>query len=205
MKYISLDVEATSLLKDSKINPLAPQILQLGAVIEDTHNIKSFTDIPKYICYVKHPIYIGSAFALQMNNKIMKVLAGVIEPEVGAKILNHWEVAVDFSNWLKENGFEVEKDKIYITVAGKNVNYDLTCLNKLPKWEDLISVRHRVLDPATSFTDWFNDDVPPNFETCKKRAGFSGEVAHHGLIDAWEVVLMLRRLYNDDLKMIIWG
>lgn len=84
-----------------------------------------------------------------------------------------------------------------ITVAGKNfASFDKVFLEKLPRWKQAIHVRSRLIDPAIYFTDWKIDTAPPGLNECKKRAGINGEVTHNALEDAWDVILLLRKMYT---------
>ena len=58
MKYVSIDIETTGL------DPETCQILQVGAVIEDTQNLLPLEELPKFNCIVEHPAYTGSPYAL---------------------------------------------------------------------------------------------------------------------------------------------
>ena len=84
----------------------------------------------------------------------------------------------------------------YITVAGKNFGtFDKKFLERLPRWKQLIRTRSRLLDPSILYIDWENDVDPPSLNTCKERAGISGEVSHNALEDAWDVIQVLRKKY----------
>ena len=69
MKYVSIDTETTGL------NPERCQVIEFGAVIDDLSNPQPIVKLPKFQCYIRYPEYKGSAFALQMNQKILKTLA----------------------------------------------------------------------------------------------------------------------------------
>jgi DNA polymerase III epsilon subunit-like protein len=71
MKYISIDLETTGL------DPQNCQILQIGAVIEDTNEVKPISELPKFNCVIEHPHYSGSAFAINMNMNLIEIIAGM--------------------------------------------------------------------------------------------------------------------------------
>jgi len=71
MKYVSIDIETTGL--DSE----TCQILQIGAVIEDTANPKPLDELPKFMCILEHETYSGQPTALSMNSWILKILSGM--------------------------------------------------------------------------------------------------------------------------------
>lgn len=194
MKYLSIDVEGTGL------NMETCQVIQFAAILEDTNNLKSFEEIPKFVRYVKHSTYTGEAFALQMNYEILKVLAD--HPDTAH--LQHlvcydYELAFQFESWLIENGYEYDKKGyIYVNIAGKNViGYDLSALSKsIPHWNLHLRFRQRAIDPAILYVDWKKDDTLPGLVKCKKRAGLSEHVSHDALEDAWDVLILLRFFYQ---------
>lgn len=71
MKYVSIDIETTGL------NPEKCQVLQIGAVIEDTSNPLPFEELPKFNCIVEHDDYLGQPTALKMNSWIFEILSGL--------------------------------------------------------------------------------------------------------------------------------
>jgi hypothetical protein len=85
---------------------------------------------------------------------------------------------------------------ITINVAGKNFGtFDKKFLEKLPRWQQLIRTKQRIIDPAILFVDWKNDQTLPNLTECKERAGVKGIVTHDALEDAWDVIQTLRKFY----------
>ena len=77
------------------------------------------------------------------------------------------------------------------TPAGKNfASFDRQFLKRLPKFEQVVKLSHRTLDPALLF--WLaGDEKLPDSKTCYERAGMNPKVAHTALEDALAVV----RLY----------
>jgi len=85
---------------------------------------------------------------------------------------------------------------VSLSVAGKNFGtFDKRFLEKLPRWQQAIRTKQRILDPAILFVDWKNDDSLPSLAECKKRAEIEGIVTHDALEDAWDVILLLRKFY----------
>jgi len=66
MKYISIDLETTGL------DPENCQILTIGAVIEDTNNIKPMEELPTFHAAILHRRIEGSPFAINMNKEIIE-------------------------------------------------------------------------------------------------------------------------------------
>lgn len=201
MKYISLDIETTGL--DRELD----QVLEIGAIIEDTNNPLSFKESPKFHAIIKHDRYSGGAFAINMNQRIFKIHADrILIRDEDEKILyddKHNicrvdEIARDFYNWLyaelKPN--VTYGEKIVATVAGKNfAGFDSPFLGKLPEWNKFFRFRHRVLDPASLYWNAILDTELPSLEKCLERAGLPTEVTHDAVEDSWQVIEVLRKKY----------
>ena len=196
MKYVSIDIETTGL------DPQKCQVLQIGAVIEDTNLVMPLDQLPIFNCIVEHPEYTGQPMALSMNVNILKVLSGLEGLEKDARvdyrkqhnIIPVGMVAQSFSMWLLTNGFSLSNTGVVkINAAGKNfATFDKIFLQALPNWLTKIQMRQRIIDPAIMFVDWLADDSLPNLGTCIKRANLSGEVTHDALQDALDVIRVIR-------------
>ena len=72
MKYVSIDLETTGL------NPETCQIIEFGAVIDDTANPKPLNELPTfhlYIDHMEHNTIRGEPFALSMHSEIFRRIA----------------------------------------------------------------------------------------------------------------------------------
>ena len=187
MIYISIDIETTG------VDPKNCQILEIGAIIEDSNKLLDYENLPKFHCYINQSNFVGSEYALNLNKNIIEI----IKEGKHSNIKDKDQVVTDFANWLFFNGFDPnESGKILITVAGKNfARFDYRFLELLPNWNNLIQVRHRILDPMHNYIDWKNDLVPPSLNDCLNRAGFNKEVSHLALEDAWDIIKLLRKSY----------
>jgi oligoribonuclease len=86
--------------------------------------------------------------------------------------------------------------KSHLTIAGKNFGtFDKLFIEKLPRWQQVFKIRQRIIDPTILFTDWCNDESLPNLTTCKERAKTGGEVTHDALLDAFDVIELMRTQY----------
>lgn len=203
MRYISIDLETTGL--DSENH----QIIEFGAVLEDTNNILPMDALPTYHAYITHPKnqLTGDIYALNLNAGIIEKLKNrkTLEDQYNFISINH--LAESFMFWLSQNGFETTlknegTDKEYrqaetITVAGKNfAGFDKKFLDNVPGWNKHIKIRHRIIDPATLFIDWKTDNAPPALDECKKRAGINGIVTHTAVEDSLDVIAILRTQYK---------
>lgn len=196
MKYVSIDIETTGL------DPENCQVLQIGAVIEDTHNVLPLDKLPRFECIVEHAEYTGSAYALWLNSNLLKTLGAMeslqkderLDYRRSNNIIPAGTVSSSFYLWLTANGFQPgAQGAVTINVAGKNfASFDKNFLVKLPGWLGKIQMRQRILDPAVLFMDWQKDDALPNLNTCLQRSNFSGEVSHNALEDAIDVVRVFR-------------
>ena len=179
MKYVSLDLETTCLEPDPH------NILMVSMVVEDTNDNKPLEELPHLTFFVKNGTLItGSSFALNMNSWILKILAENKGPyPIYGKYT--WPGAVlQFLN--------IHFGSSKVVAVGKNVaGFDLQFLP--------IGVKdrfhHRVIDPGSMFIDWNVDEVPPDMNICKCRAGIAGEVTHNAYEDALDVIKLLRTKY----------
>lgn len=198
MKYVSIDIETTGLSKTC-------QVIQIGAVIEDTLAIKNLHNLPSFNCVVQHDQYICEPRATVMNVNTFEKLAELAEADRDQKahirkkynIIPAGLVAKSFSLWLQANGFKPDP-LITINVAGKNfAGFDKPFLETLPEWKSLIQIRSRIIDPAVLFVKWKEDETLPNLQKCMERASIKTQVTHDALQDALDVVEVIRRQTCD--------
>jgi DNA polymerase III epsilon subunit-like protein len=181
--YTSIDIETTGL------SPETCDIIEFGAVLEDTTNIKPVEELPTFHCYITCDLYHGETFALSMHSQIFRRIA---TREPGFMYVPHDCLGSSFFYWLrKHNVVEEEGDRI--SIAGKNVmGFDWRFLRRLPNFEKFIQVKHRVLDPAILFWNPQTDRELPNLKTCLERAEYQGDVAHTAVEDARDVIKLIR-------------
>lgn len=221
MKYVCVDIETTGVPgKDGKLEDL--QIIEFGAIIEDTNNPLSWDDIPKYNKIIRHEQYRGGAFAINMNARIFKILAERENHKRGEErdaydkangIISINDLANDFFQFLlphfgkfkDDNSFESILDMVNmfnqapftITPAGKNFDaFDRKFIELIPKWDRYVRLRHRTLDPTTAYVDWYVDEQPPGLGDCLQRAGIIKQVSHCAVEDCWDTLEVLRKEYN---------
>ena len=188
MRYISIDIETTGLHREND------QIIEFGAILEDTNNPLSYEDSSKFHVYLKYDRYSGGAYALAMNQKIFDILA----KNKDSDIIPSEELIPKFMGWLS----------LYLvygsfTVAGKNFrDFDYEFLinhyryqNVEWTWDKCIKTERRVLDPAVLFWNPLEDKKLPSQDECLVRAGIDGKVDHTALGDAWQVIQLLRTKY----------
>jgi DNA polymerase III alpha subunit (gram-positive type) len=200
MLYVSIDIETSGL------NPKKNQILSFGAIIEDTSKSLSFEDCPKFYATVIHRNIKGSPKALLMNMDVIKDISDYIENDrndaLNNEVGNYNPIFVEtftltssFISFLDSNGIKADSrfQRYKINVAGKNfAAFDMLFLNNVPGWVGFIDIRKRILDPAILYFDVNNDDTLPSLDVCKKRANIDGNVSHNALLDAWDVIQVLR-------------
>jgi hypothetical protein len=116
MKYISVDIETTGLDVETC------QVLSIGAVIEDTENIKPLADLPTFHGVILARQLSGQPYALNMNKDLIELMVryqtsktkedrDLLEAKSGMKFYEKEEIVEAFYYWLAENGF-VEFDDI---------------------------------------------------------------------------------------------
>ncbi|GEO03453.1 hypothetical protein AAE02nite_11170 [Adhaeribacter aerolatus] len=190
MHYVSIDLETTG------TNPGRHQIIEFGAVLENTNKDTDLQNLPRFKRIVKHPEYTGQAFALNLNARIFQEL---VQPSGAAQVCEAPELAPQFKDFLLNNGYETDEEKSYVRIiaAGKNfAAFDLGFLNNLPGWREHIRISQQILDPAMYYLNFKEDQKMPSLEECKKRAGFEDTtVTHDALDDALDVVRLLRLHY----------
>jgi hypothetical protein len=204
MLYVSIDIETSGL------NPKKDQILSFGAIIEDTSKMLSFDDCPKFYATVIHRRIKGSPKALLMNVDLIKNISNYLENEDYYKLkdlhnvhlnwnyifVEYFSLASSFTSFLHANGIKADcKSKKYvINVAGKNfAMFDMLFLNNVPRWKESIYVNKRVIDPAILYFDVMKDsDMLPSLDICKMRADMDDDVSHNSLLDAWDVIRLIR-------------
>ncbi|MDB5263679.1 MAG: hypothetical protein JWQ14_2962 [Adhaeribacter sp.] len=193
MHYVSIDLETTG------TNPARHQIIEFGAVIENTNKNTELQNLPRFKRIVKHPEYTGQAFALNLNARIFQEL---VQPTGAAPVCEALELAGQFKDFLLNNGFATDEEKTYVRIiaAGKNfAAFDLAFLNNLPGWRDHIRISQQILDPAMYYINFQDDQKLPSLEECKRRAGFEdASVMHDALADALDVVRLLRQQYHPE-------
>lgn len=187
MKYVAIDIETTGL------DPNTCQVLQIGAVIEDTTENVPVEELPSFVAYIAPTEIRGTVYALHMNRDILRIIA-----EAGDRVMLPGQAVYEFQQWLQRHGYEEDIEGVTkFTAAGKNVgSFDEQFLIQLPMWKDILDIRHRKLDPAMLYIDWGTDEVPPNLETCLMRAGILEEVTHDALNDAKQIIKLLRARRN---------
>lgn len=205
MKYISIDLETTGLLHEEH------QIIEFGAIIEDSNDPKSYEESKKYrrIVLARDGKYVFSSYAAMINAELIKTIARIEKtgnmdfPSSDKNLTNTAlyldELIPDFRQWLYVNGFkENERGVLEVVAAGKNfASFDKQFIQAIPEFESYgIRFHHRSIDPTTAYIDWKNDMVPPSTDQTKLRAGLKNETKHEALADAWDIIQMIRPLYN---------
>jgi oligoribonuclease (3'-5' exoribonuclease) len=181
MKYVSVDIETTSL------DPESGQILELAMVVEETDHqgglpIKDrpIENLPSFVAVVsageEEPIR-GDAKALAMNQRLLYAIA---------KGEGKSRAAVESAacEWLTAQ----LGSKPVIMAAKNGAGFDLVWIKRhMPMLGKRFS--HRVIDPGSVLIDW---NVGP--VSLGKILG--GEAKHEALADARDNIRALRRAYT---------
>ena len=183
MIYVSIDIETTG------INEETCDILEFGAIIDNLKDIKPIATLPRFHCYFIKPEYNGSPTALAMHPIIFKRIANREKPY---NYISADRFGNQFKNFLLDNKFEQDKGRVYINAAGKNFAYfDARFLEKKTDISKHVAFRHRILDPAPSFLN-SNDTELPRTEECMKRMILKYKANHTAIEDAEDVIRMVR-------------
>lgn len=183
MKYLSVDIETTGLDREKDL------ILEFGAIIEDTNNPLPYEELPKFHRYIRYGRYEGSAYALALNKGILDILAENKHPDITS--LDRFPIHV--GDWLQKYNLRFTKNN----VAGKNFrDFDFEFLRHVPLWE--MKYKRRFIDPAMLYWNPFIDDELPNQDLCLERAGINETVDHTALGDAWQVIQLIRKYYEQE-------
>lgn len=196
LKYVSIDIETSGLDRQND------QVLEVGAIIEDTSKQLSFDEIPKYEAIIKYDRLSGSPYALNLNARIIRILKEIPRGEnekqdycILYNIIKPEDFALSFHTFLTSNGYDGNK-KIKIITAGKNFSsFDKPFLERMPNFTDYIDMGHRSIDPAPIYIDFMNDTEIPSSDVCMERAEINDSVTHVAIEDAWDVIRLLRKKY----------
>lgn len=223
MKYLSIDIETTGLDKenhkvlsigaifeDSEKNLPFEEVPKFHAAI--LH--REINGSPFAINLNKKLIGYIAAYQDARSDEAKKK----IEEESGMKFYYPEDVVEAFFHFLCDCGLydfslpdkgliKVIDGKTYpvlstnmkpisINCAGKNFGtFDKVFLEKLPRWQQAIRIRQRIIDPSILYVNWTKDAEVPGLGKCKERAGFDKVVTHNAVEDAWDVVQLLRKHY----------
>lgn len=208
MRYLSIDIETTG------INPDENQMIEFGAIIEDSNNPKSYEDSKKFrrIILARDKKYFFNSFAAKLNAGLIELISDIENSKGGVEFFNNEnlsqsalfsdELIPDFKKWLYLNGFGYDsKGIIEVVAAGKNfASFDKQFIKLLNPESSGLKFNYRSIDPATYFIDWNSDLQPPSSDQCLKRAGISGQIKHEALSDAWNIIQLLRTQYGRGYK-----
>lgn len=110
MKYIAIDLETTGL------DPENCQVLSIGAVIEDTNDIKPLADLPTFHGVIKRRNISGETYAINLNRDLIQTMNHYMTAQdqdekndivqmTGMKFYEEEEIVQEFYYWLVQNGF----------------------------------------------------------------------------------------------------
>lgn len=194
MRYVSIDIETTGL------NPETDQILEFGAVIDDTLRPDvPVEELPTFRKVIRSDRLSGTPMAIAINASLINFIASVEKPEENELFCLPKDLGFEFFVWLRGHGFKIKNNSNAAFVpAGKNyAGFDSRFLNKIPHWNTYLTPCHRTLDPAILYFDPLKDEKPPSLYECLERAGFDATVKHTAVDDARDVVRLLRHKFAE--------
>ena len=142
MKYVSIDVETTGLDREKC------QILSIGAVIEDTENVKPIKDLPRFHAAIKlkgRQGFYGEPVALQMNSELIGNLVRYAQSEseeertelvneLGMNFLEEEQIVPEFYYWLYANGAFIMPANFDMNLFTKHPDHGMVPnINRAPK------------------------------------------------------------------------
>ena len=189
MLYVSIDLETCGLDADNH------DIIEFGAVLDDLSKLDPIEDLPTFHCYFVKDKYTGSPFALSMHPEIFRRI-----DERDTKKYNffpHMKFGHAFKRFLLNHGYEKERDRVTINVAGKNFgSCDLQFLNKQTDLAKHVKISHKIFDPGILFVEK-GDESLPGLGECKARIGLDNSVDHTAVADAIDVIHLIRFAFKD--------
>lgn len=191
MRFCAVDIETSGL------DPNLHGVIEFGAVYADlTGDIK-----PKeFQGWIIPNNFTWDAYCLMLHAKLIAEIDDRVKSKDPLVYKSLADVAIAFKHWLHTECGVLKKDDYAkglerVTGAGKNFgSFDLQFLIKEPGFQDVF--KHRSLDPTIYYLKP-EDQFPPDLKECKLRAGFTGEVAHRGLADAWDIVDLLQKKFKQ--------
>ena len=140
-------------------------------------------------------MYRGEPYALSMHPEKFRRIA---DRDRDYTYTSAGKLGFKFKEFLVANGYEMKNDYVTINVAGKNfASFDLPFLRKIEGFCKHVNIRHRIIDPSILYWE-SGDEKLPDTETCKKRAGIDGIIAHNSIDDCLDVVKLLRYSFNKE-------
>lgn len=141
MKYVSIDIETTGIDREKC------QILSIGAVIEDTNNIKPISELPRFHAAIKlqdRQGFYGEPVALVMNAELIGHIANYAKSNqdekndivnmTGMQFLEESEIVSEFYYWLYANGAFEMPEKFDMNLITKHPEYGIVPhINRAPK------------------------------------------------------------------------
>ncbi len=182
MKYVSLDIETSSLI------PHPENVISLAMVVDDL--VTPIDQLPRLHILFKHKLKDTDDYAMAMNSKLLYARASnaAIEkfPELKlTHVVKDWEHA---SALIKQFLHGIAESSRH-SLAGKNVmGFDYQFLPQEVKSR----FAHRALDPGSMYAKP-EDARPPDTAECCRRAGIDDTVTHNALDDALQVIALIRK------------
>lgn len=222
MIICSLDIETTG------IDQTHDMILSLGAVLDDTTNVKPLEELPAFHVYINHNTLTGNIYALSMNkNNIDRIIALRKEHQdyifAGEDIQERVQRSVEVSNLYKDglvediqslkeifeqwlNNHTIDSQDKQIVIAGKQAaRFDLPFLEKqgfgIDYFYNSKKFSKRIIDPSILYTTW-SEEVLPSTDLCLERSGLNTGIIHDALQDSINVLLLIRAATANYTKVL---
>lgn len=195
MKYVSLDIETTGL--DSR----NCKVIQVAAVVDDL--ITPVGQLPSFSAFIGWENLPFEPYALKLHMQ-----TGLLQRYFMDNNKDTFSNTMNALSRFLDVHYRLHDSKERRTFAGKNLaGFDLPFLKANGGGDSftenlLKTIRHRIIDPATSFTNFFTDTAPASLDDCKRRAGINnGSVSHDARDDAYDVVNVVRFIANKNTTL----
>lgn len=200
MRYLSLDLET------SGTNDSVHQVLEIGAVVENTEFDWDMDELPSFHCYVEHDVYHVDSYCLGLHTETG--IFGKLSERGGGKadnVLNEAEAMKQLHQFVVTHFDLVTEsgERGSVSVCGHNFTvFDHRFLRSVldrgyegSHTEIWDANRIRPFDPC-DFYMRASDNGPPSVTTAMKRAGIGGKVQHTAVDDAKLMVELTRRHFQ---------
>lgn len=218
MRYLSIDIETTGINKDFC------DIIEFGAILEDTNDPKPYEECPKFHRYLKPSRpegYQGELYAINMHcesgiwkelNRLDQLQGKMrrnpnmddFSPDeffAAQKLISPRKLLHEFTCFLIENGFENigkpdEQPKVNLgkVTVAGKCFFAFDWYFLAPLFGERIC--RRAIDPAIMWWNPLEDEKLPSTPECLKRAGLEASGEHTSLGDAWDVIRLVREGIN---------
>lgn len=188
MKYLSLSIITTGVV------PAQNDILEIGCIVEDTHNKLPYDEIPKLRFWVDKEFYRGNPLFLVKHNDILEKIVELREAR-SARLVLPDRVFGKLSPFIRSH-FSVDFTVPPITLVTRNYAGKVLPFLRRLKDFDTVSFHNEVIDPSQFYINFNKDSRPLTVSECIERnSHLKFNEGTNTLREAWENIILLRERY----------